>query len=123
MMRSTMFAATLALLGGLALSPAVHAQEMGVGQQGLINQGEQLNVPSAQTSETNLVGGGAAQVVYQGSRETVIRHFDESFTERAPGTPVDTGGRTGDVIYLQPQDVGNGMLVTTRESTADSITK
>ncbi len=112
-----------AVLGGLSLGGTARADDLGIGQQGLINQGEQLNVPYRNTGEDNMVGGGRVVVLYQGSRDTVIKHLDSGFTERAPGIPVDAGGRTGEVVYLEPGDPDSLMLLASRLGSATSIAR
>ncbi len=100
----------LAVLGGPSTTASA-SETPGIGQQGLMNQGEQFNAPRAQDDTGSMVGGGRTEVLYQGSRETVIRHFDERFAERALGTPVDAGGRTGEVVYLVPGSLARNLML------------
>jgi hypothetical protein len=109
----------LALLTGATLAAGTAAaQDAGLGQAGLVNQGEQLHVPYAPGHTGNIVGGGSVTVLYQGARESTIIHHDDAFTFAADGTPVDTGGRAGEVVYLPPGQLTDPMLVASRDNSS-----
>jgi hypothetical protein len=116
-------ALTLALLGtALANAGTAAAQGMGIGQTGLINQGEQMNVPYPPGYDGNIVGGGAVGVLNQGGQESRIVHYDDNFAFAAPGIPVDTGGRSGEVVYLEPgQTSADPMMLASRDNTVTAV--
>lgn len=102
-----------AALAILALAGTAAASAQGIGQMGLMNQGEQLNVPQARTQPGNIVGGGPVTVLYAGAEETVLRHTSPDHAFAAAGIPVDTGGSNGDVLYLTPAGDSGTMLAAT----------
>ncbi|MBO1072985.1 hypothetical protein [Roseomonas marmotae] len=106
------FRTALALLA-MAMAGTTAASAQGIGQMGLLNQGEHLNVPEARTQPGNIVGGGHVTVLQAGTEHTVLLHSSPGYAFAAAGIPVDTGGSNGDLLYLIPAGQSGAVLAAT----------